>query len=215
LRSRQINEKEHFMENAVIIKNQTIRLQAMLSEGSADKGVVITHPHPLYGGNMNHPVVNEAVAAFARNGFTTLRFNFRGTGGSSGMYDNGRGEQTDVATALTFLKDRGCRTLFLAGYSFGARINAAVVSDGYDITDHIMISPPVAFMSFDEITELPSTGLIVTGQKDEIAPPDQIRSHIDRWGVTPQFDIIPKCDHFYSGCLSLLGNRLSNYLSSP
>ncbi len=200
-------------ETEVIIKNQTIRLQAMLAEKTADKGVVITHPHPLYGGNMDSQVVKETARAFAEKGFTTLRFNFRGTGGSTGMYDNGRGEQTDVTTALAFLKDRGCSALFLAGYSFGSRINAAVVADGYDITDHIMISPPVAFMSFDEITVLPSTGLILTGQNDEIAPPDLIQSHIDRWKIAPCFDIIPGCDHFYSGCLNLLRSRLLIYLS--
>ncbi len=38
----------------------------MLAEKAADKGVVITHPHPLYGGNMDHPVVNETAAAFAQ-----------------------------------------------------------------------------------------------------------------------------------------------------
>ncbi len=38
------------MEKELIIQNQAIRLQAMLAEKAADKGVVITHPHPLYGG---------------------------------------------------------------------------------------------------------------------------------------------------------------------
>jgi uncharacterized protein len=201
------------METALIIHNQTIRLQGKLAEGSADRGVVITHPHPLYGGNMDNPVVIETARAFSRKGFTTLRFNFRGTGGSTGMYDNGQGEQSDVITALSFLKDRGCKALFLAGYSFGSRINASVVAGGSDITDHIMISPPVAFMSFDDIAVLPSTGLIITGQIDEIAPPKRIQAHIDRWGITPQFDIIPGCDHFYDKRLDSIQKSLSDYLS--
>lgn len=201
------------METAVIIKNQTIRLQAMLGKGTGNQGVVITHPHPLYGGNMDNPVVARTASVFAQKGFTTLRFNFRGTGGSSGMYDNGQGEQSDVKTALAFLKDQGCDTLYLAGYSFGARVNASVVAGGYDIFDHIMISPPVAFMSFDDIAVLPSTGLIITGQNDDIAPPEKIQAQIDRWGILPQFEIIPGCDHFYAGCLDLLHNRLMHYLS--
>jgi uncharacterized protein len=201
------------METALIIHNQTIRLQAMLGKGTSNRGVVITHPHPLYGGNMDNPVVDQAVSAFSRKGFTTLRFNFRGTGGSSGMYDNGHGEQTDVIAALGFLKDQGCDTLYLAGYSFGSRVNASVVAGGYDIFDHIMISPPVAFMSFDDIAVLPSTGLIITGQNDDIAPPKRIQAHIDRWGITPQFDIIPGCDHFYDKRLDSLQKSLSDYLS--
>ncbi|MFN2436440.1 MAG: alpha/beta hydrolase [Desulfotignum sp.] len=200
------------MENPVIIQNQTIRLQGMLAEGSADRGVVITHPHPLYGGNMDNPVVVETALAFSRKGFTTLRFNFRGTGGSTGMYDNGQGEQSDVNTALGFLKDRGCKTLFLAGYSFGSRINASVVAGGSDITDHIMISPPVAFMSFDDIDTLPFTGLIITGENDDIAPPKQVQTHIDRWRIRPNFQILPECDHFYSGCLNQLQKALLHYI---
>lgn len=200
------------METSVIIKNQTIRLQGRLAEGIADKGVVVTHPHPLYGGNMHNPVVLEAVSAFAAKGFTTLRFNFRGTGGSTGMYDNGRGEQSDVLAALKFLKDQGCTTLFLAGYSFGSRVNASVLACGCEITDHIMISPPVAFMSFDDITTLPCTGLILSGENDEIAPPDRIQAHIVRWGIDPRFEVIPGCDHFYTGCLDLLHTILLRYI---
>lgn len=197
---------------SVTIKNQTIRLQGMLDTASAGCGVVITHPHPLYGGNMDNPVVMQMAASFAKKGFTTLRFNFRGTQGSSGMYDNGHGEQTDVAAALQFLADQGIKALFLAGYSFGARINASVVSGGYEISDHIMVSPPVGFMSFDDISTLPSTGLILTGQADEIAPPDMVQAHINRWKIDPVFHIIPGCDHFYGGCLDLLGEILENYL---
>jgi hypothetical protein len=50
------------METAVIIKNQTIRLQAMLCKGIGNRGVVITHPHPLYGGNLDNPVVVRTTA---------------------------------------------------------------------------------------------------------------------------------------------------------
>jgi uncharacterized protein len=209
-----MNKKGICMENAVIIKNQTIRPQAMLAQGTgtSDRGVVVTHPHPLYGGNMDNPVVVQTVSAFAQKGFTTLRFNFRGTADSTGMFDNGQGEQTDVMKALEFLKSMGIATLYLAGYSFGARINASVVAGGYEITDHIMISPPAGFMSFDETVSMPSTGLVISGQNDDIAPPDMIQAHLNRWGITPQFDIIPGCDHFFTGCLDHLQASLSNYL---
>ena len=31
-------------------------IQGRFSEGDKDKGVIITHPHPLYGGNMQNNV---------------------------------------------------------------------------------------------------------------------------------------------------------------
>ncbi|WP_372678406.1 alpha/beta hydrolase, partial [Desulfosarcina sp.] len=91
------------------------------------KGVVITHPHPLYGGDMFNPVVGAIVAAYQKSGFTTLRFNFRGAGKSTGIYDQGIGEQADVASAILFMESEGLQEVHLSGYSFGAWVNAMAV----------------------------------------------------------------------------------------
>jgi len=200
------------MEKSVIIPCGDIRLEGLLNKNSSGKGVVVTHPHPLYGGDMDNPVVDEIARSFFEQGFTTLRFNFRGTGKSSGMFENGIGEGDDVKAALAYLKASGIFGVYLAGYSFGARINASVVSSGYDLQDHIMVSPPLGFMSFDEVLAMPLTGLIVTGANDDIAPPVLVTSAIHRWQINPQFEVIEKCDHFYTGCLNKLNRVLSDYL---
>ena len=185
----------------------------MLDHNSSQKAVIISHPHPLHGGDMDNPVVMTVARAFFEKGFTTLRFNFRGMGSSTGSFDNGYGEQEDVRAAISFLADKGFQNISLAGYSFGSRMNAAVVSKGCMIEDHIMVSPPMAFMSFDDIEQMPSTGLVVTGRNDEIAPPGLIEKHIKRWGISPRFDIIENCNHFYSGGLKKLRILLADYLS--
>ena len=201
------------MESQVTIHCKPVRLEGVLDQKSSQKAVIICHPHPLYGGDMDNPVVMAIAEAFSEKGATTLRFNFRGTGNSTGAFDNGTGEQEDIRAALDFLMDKGFQSITLAGYSFGARMNAAVVSKGCRIEDHIMVSPPVAVMSFDDIEQMPYTGLIVTGRNDEIAPPDLIEKHIQRWGISPRFDIIENCDHFYSGGLKKLRTLLTDYLS--
>ena len=201
------------MEEDLSFNNGNIRLEGRLDQKEGNKGVVITHPHPLYGGNMNTPVVGEMVKVFARKNYTTLRFNFRGTGKSTGMFDNGNGETDDVRSALAHLKSLGVQDLTLAGYSFGARVNAAVVASGEKVSDHLMISPPVAFMSFDTIKTMPSTGLVVTGSRDDIAPETQVREQLAKWDCQAQFKVIPDCDHFYGGCLQTLNDLLLNYLS--
>lgn len=201
------------MENAVTIHNNTIRLQAMLAENSTDKAVVVTHPHPLYGGNMDNPVVIRIVQSYAEQGFSTLRFNFRGTGRSTGMFDNSHGEQSDVEAALVYLKDRGYTQVSLAGYSFGSRVNCGLLSQGIEVADHVLVSPPVGFMSFDDILEMPVAGLVVSGSQDDIAPADKIEAQLKRWGVHPKFKVLKACDHFYSNCLDKLGMVLDEYLS--
>lgn len=201
------------MVSKISIECGNINLEGLLHENSRQKAAVICHPHPLYGGNMNNPVVMTISDAFFEKGFTTLRFNFRGTGNSTGMFDEGIGEQTDIKAAISFLEDGGYQEIYLAGYSFGARVNAAVVSGGCKVKDHMMVSPPAGFMSFDEIERLPSTGLIVTGNEDDIAPADVIQTCIDRWKINPRYEIINECDHFYSGCLERLKDILTDYLS--
>ena len=142
-----------------------------------------------------------------------MRFNFRGTGKSTGAFDNGTGEQEDIRSAMDYMADQGFLDITLAGYSFGARMNAALVSRGCRVDDHIMVSPPAGFMSFDDIEQMPSTGLVVTGRNDEIAPPGLVEKHIKRWGISPRFDIIENCNHFYSGGLKKLRILLADYLS--
>ena len=200
------------MEEQVKIPCSNIRLAGMLEEHSLDRAVVVAHPHPLYGGNMDNPVVMQMVQCFSEKKFTTLRFNFRGTGTSTGMFDNGDGEQDDIRACVDFLKQKGYREIWLAGYSFGSRVTAAVVSSGLEVRDHIMVSPPMGFMSFDDILTLPSTGLILTGEGDDIAPPDMIQAKIRQWNLETQFIVLKGCDHFYSGCLVRMGKCLSDYL---
>ena len=71
-------------------------IEGRLAREDPEKGVVITHPHPLYGGDMDNPVVKAIAKAFQQNGYTTLRFNFRGVGGSQGSYADGIGEMDDA-----------------------------------------------------------------------------------------------------------------------
>lgn len=189
-----------------------VRLEGVFTGKKKTPAVVITHPHPLYGGSMDNHVVMAVERAFRVKGFSSLRFNFRGTGRSTGEFDDGNGEVRDVIAAVNWVKAQEGADVVLAGYSFGSRINAQAVAGGLKVFDHVMVSPPVAFMAFDSIVSLDRTGLIVTGENDEIAPPDQISSHIDRWRLATDFRIIPGCDHFYSGRLKPLEALIMEYL---
>ena len=60
---------------------------ALAMPPGATGGVVVCHPHPQYGGDMDNPVVVTAARAAARAGLATLRFNFRGVGASAGVWE--------------------------------------------------------------------------------------------------------------------------------
>lgn len=202
-------------ETPLVIPCGSIRLEGLMAENPLARGcVVVTHPHPLYGGNMHNPVVEGIARTYYKAGFTTLRFNFRGTCGSSGMFDNGVGEQEDVLAVLAYLGEKGVQYLHLAGYSFGAYVNANLVSSGKVADDHVMVSPPVGFLSFDHLSSMPCTGLILTGENDkEIAPGEMIEVLMDKWKCENSLEVIPGGDHFYTGCLPVLSRVLGDYLA--
>ncbi|MCF8045831.1 MAG: hypothetical protein K9J83_08210 [Desulfarculaceae bacterium] len=201
------------MEEEIRIKSGPLNLEGRFEKGSNEKAVVVTHPHPLYGGNMDNPVVKAAIETFREKGFSTLRFNFRGTGQSTGMFDEGEGEQTDTAAAISFLREQGITRTFLVGYSFGAWVNAkGMAGNVLKAEDHIMISPPVAFLNFDGISADLPVSLIITGSLDPIAPPETIRQYLQQWSPDPRFEIIDGCDHFFAGFTETVRSIITDYL---
>jgi alpha/beta superfamily hydrolase len=92
-------------------------------ESQRNASVIILHPHPLYGGNMNNHVVKELGRIFRREGFTTFRFDFRGASASPLGYSGIAGAVSDALNAIATLKSlTGHKKVGIAGYSFGAAV---------------------------------------------------------------------------------------------
>lgn len=187
------------------------RLEGRLRAGGTP-AVVITHPHPLYGGNMHSPVVETIAASFHQQGFTALRFNFRGVEGSQGRYDEGRGEQDDVAQAVAYLQGQGYGPIVLSGYSFGVWVNARFAAGRMPDIAMTMVSPPTAFMDFREVRRLPGLGMVITGSRDDLAPPDMLRRIVPKWNPDAGLLVVPGADHFFGRHLDDLATALKGVL---
>ncbi len=193
--------------------NDGFVLEGLLHEGESGRGVVITHPHPLYGGDMYNNVVAIIQNAFREMGHSTLRFNFRGAGASSGAYDDGDGEQRDITAAFLSLRESGVSLVDLAGYSFGAWVNARAVAEAWVACDKmIMIAPPAAMLSFGPDLKLPSLKLVVTGTRDAFAPPDLLKKQTPLWNPAARLEVINNADHFFYGFEEVLAGVLKTRL---
>ncbi|PIX18973.1 MAG: alpha/beta hydrolase, partial [Deltaproteobacteria bacterium CG_4_8_14_3_um_filter_51_11] len=104
-------------ERSLFLESGEIRLEALFAELQGARGAVITHPHPLYGGDMHNSVVEAAVSAYRESGISTLRFNFQGVGRSGGAFDQGLGERANVLSAVKSMSDSGRDKIDLVGYS--------------------------------------------------------------------------------------------------
>ena len=201
------------MESRVNFHAGALKLEGMITPLSKTCGVVITHPHPLYGGELSNPVVESIVLTYARKGITALRFNFRGVGRSDGVFDNGIGEQEDVLAAIGLLSASGISEIHLAGYSFGAWVNARICRLPPEVSTLIMVAPPVAFIDYKNIPPQPLLKVVLTGSDDEIAPPDLIRRYLPVWNPGAQLEIIDDADHFFYGRFPQLEEVLAAHIS--
>ena len=202
------------MAEKITFLSEEYEIEGLFNQRDEKKGVVVTHPHPLYGGDMYNLVVESIVHVYHMKGYSTLKFNFRGVGRSQGAYDKGLGEQKDVLSALSFLANMGMERVDLAGYSFGAWVNAHALKKDTLTKQMIMVSPPVGFMDFNSIVTMDTLKFVVTGNRDDIAPADVIEKMIPTWNPNARFEVIDGADHFYGGYLNQLESVLTGMLSA-
>ena len=105
---------------------------------------IICHPHPLFGGTMQSKVVFRVSKVLVDQGLAAMRFNFRGTGASQGVHDEGRGEHDDVRAALDELeKLHPGLPLIAGGHSFGAVMALRVGVDGSRVRAMFALGFPI------------------------------------------------------------------------
>jgi alpha/beta superfamily hydrolase len=179
-------------------------------------GIVVAHPHPLYGGTMLQPVVHHTARACRRRGFTSLRFNFRGVGASEGSYA-GWDERKDVRAALRFLRERmGPVPIVLAGYSFGSLMSALAVIEGERPAGLALIAFVTRWDEFQpnffaRLGEYTGPVLAICGEQDEIAPAENVENFLTRMGVRPEMRVVEGVDHFFLGHQEEVGEAVATF----
>jgi len=174
--------------------------------------VVIAHPHPLFGGTMDNKVVQTLARAFTQCGWTAVRFNFRGVGGSAGKHDDGRGELDDLLAVVRHAAPSG--RLALAGFSFGAFVTSnafARLHTEREIESLVLIG--VATSRFP-VSPIPAEAhvktLVIHGEQDDTVP---LAAVMD-W-ARPQIlpvTVVPGVGHFFHGQLPLLKSLVVRHL---
>lgn len=190
-----------------------LRLEALLALPESPKaGLVVCHPHPLYGGDMDNPVVVRVAEVAQGVGMATLRFNFRGVGASGGVHTGGEGEQDDVAVALAALAGRlpADIPIGLAGYSFGAWVAARVAAAMPALPALALLAPPLGMYDLDFLGHAPSRTLLVSGSRDQYCPVEALERLGMRLGTG--VEIIEGAEHFFFGKLFPLSEAVERWL---
>ena len=171
-----------------------------LATGGRDIGVVLCHPHPLHGGNIYSNVVSAVAEALWQHDVSTLRFNFRGTGGSTGSHGGGDAEGADVAAAVAYLLS--CQlvsTLAVVGYSFGAGVGLLAGAVDPRVTALVGVAPPVGRRDMSPLHTCTKAKLFVTGDQDHVCPLPALQELIAHCPEPKALTLIPGANHFFLG----------------
>ena len=180
---------------------------------------LLLHPHPQHGGTMNNKVVYTLYHAFVRQGFSALRFNFRGVGRSQGSFARGEGELSDAASALDWLQsyNPNAAACWIAGFSFGAWIGMQLLMRRPEIDGFISVAPPANLYDFGFLAPCPSSGLITHGDKDHLVPLESVQKLINKLmhqrDITIDFRLVKGADHFFQNRLEELDEEVEDYLT--
>lgn len=171
---------------------------------------IVCHPLPTEGGTMHNKVVTMAARALRESGAATVRFNFRGVGGSQGEFDHGEGESDDLRAVAAWVRaTRPDAQLWLAGFSFGAYVSLRL-ADELKPAVLISIAPPAGRWDFDRV--VPPTGpwLVIQGEADEIVDPNAVYAWLDSLKQKPELVRMPDTSHFFHRRLIDLRGAIKN-----
>ena len=186
---------------------------ALDSPPDNSRGVaVIAHPHPQFGGTLDNKVVQTLARAFTQAGWTAVRFNFRGVGGSEGAYNEGRGEVDDMLAVVQHAAPAG--ELALAGFSFGAFVTSQVfarLQPTRPVAKLVLVGTAASRFAVAPIAEAAhDQTLVVHGELDDTVP---LQAVLD-W-ARPQLlpvTVVPGGGHFFHGQLPLLKSLVARHL---
>lgn len=203
----------------VAFNSGNLSLEGMLAipEGTGPfPAVVVCHPHPLHGGNMDNNVVDGVCKAFGQLPLISLRFNFRGVGRSEGQFGQGVGEQQDIGAAISFASsvervDRAA--IGLAGYSAGAGFAIPVVLGNTRIKAFAAISPPLPMFDFEALKGCHKAKLFISGSRDDFTPVSQFLQFCRSLPEPKECATIEGADHFWWGHEGAVAASISTFFA--
>jgi alpha/beta superfamily hydrolase len=157
--------------NRVSLQGPAGTLEALVEYPDNDPigAAVICHPHPLHGGTLENKVTYTLARVHNDLGMVSIRFNFRGVGGSEGSHDDGEGERDDVLAITDWAHSEFGLPLSLAGFSFGGCMAIRAASEA-DARQLVLVAPAVERYGVDaHDVALPVT--VAQGMQDDVVDP--------------------------------------------
>lgn len=213
------DENRNFFEEMVWIDTPESLLEGRLMYdpmAEACEAVLLLSPHPNFAGTMDNNVIRGLSSSLPRAGYSVLRFNYPGVGGSgielsAGLsafdyWDAVEKEQrfaaalVPAAAALDFLRQSlgpALQRIHVVGYSFGAVIGLLLTGLRPMIDSVTAISMPwIGRYNYDFLPGARGRKYFITGDRDFTYQPE-VQARV--WPTIPEpkdFQLVDD-DHFF------------------
>ncbi len=167
--------------------------------GMHPRAMVVCHPLPTAGGSMDNKVVTTVQRAAQLCDMPCVRFNFRGVGNSTGTFDNGVGETTDLQSTVAWLANNSSvASILLAGFSFGAAVALRGVEMlALPVWHLLLVAPPIGVKEYVFTEQLTVPATIIQGDADEIVDANNVFKWSQRCVPAPQVVRMVGASHFF------------------
>jgi alpha/beta superfamily hydrolase len=200
------------------------RLSAMPSMEKVRGGVVVTHPYPPAGANMDLPVVFHIAKECRHRHFASLRFNFRSVGASLGEF-NGTEEHRDVAAAAAFMRERLAPAgaghyveppIGLAGWSFGSVMAARAAAELEEVKALALVGFVVHWEhlpadTLERLARYHGPLLAVCAEHDHHGTSDEVAQLLRSLSLSPHVEVIEDADHYLQGHERKVGKLVADF----
>lgn len=164
---------------------------------------VVCHPHPASGGSMDSWMMPVLARALRNGGWHTLRFNFRGVGGSEGERDGG--ELLDLAGAVDCSLEEvdSAGPVLVGGWSAGAHVALRYGPDDARVVGWFGVGLPLGETAGDPtpidrevLARWDVPKLFIHGDRDQVTALAAVRELFESAAEPKRLRVIEGGDHF-------------------
>lgn len=185
-------------EVSLAVPGTALVLEGRYQPGRGRGAAVVAPPHPLMGGSLDSPVVNEIAFGLHLAGVASVRFNWRGVGQSSGRAtDDPSAASADYRAALDWLAETEAGPFIGTGYSFGAVTAWRSTRDDPRPHRLILVAPPASMLRDVELETACSQVHVVAAEHDELSDLAELGREVRRAGDV-RIDVVMGENHFFS-----------------
>jgi uncharacterized protein len=184
-------------------------------EGTAHRGVrrpplLILAPRPEQGGGMDHVIAAELAWAAATAGFPTLRFNYRGVGGSQGARGEAEALVQDAEAAMrVLLENAQCASVAVASLHGGAQVALALQARHLAVVGVCLVAP--SDVELVELARLERSLLVVVGEEDKRLSRSALSAAVGE-AARGELEVVDDADPNFHRNLPQVGRLLAEWL---